>query len=835
MSARTQLLHERAVYIAHGRRLGSMPRWDATANAICRICKAPSAHHCRMCGAHVCHTHGSTLVPLSQGTVLHVSASSMNDVGKQVRLVPGQPREIVAREMLCNLLPAALTASASPVGTRLCDLCALYRRLLNDPANADFVPPQGALASAIAGEIPLLRYDALRLLAATCVEERGVLAAFLLGRFDALQHAFVDHAYDLWDRAVLWANCDMFGSHSRWLLAFLRSLTPADLEDAMLRLRINDLLLAATKPIVQGGANVRQHCADTFECDGATCHAYLRVYDALELLRFREPNPHPRSRLAFGRSAQTHLIYGDGGSSAMTLSVPFVLRVLATELVETRRVSGLTDSILCEIARTEPALRATVASTLLLLQHENPELTAMLAKLWSDTLGESVQDKLLHNVVRFAHVLRVDPPIRADDCAPATLDRLARQARSSVRQRLAELPNPFPLVLPWDACQRPIVGVDWSQLRVLFSARCPLLLTCIEDVAPHGPRPSVPAHELQAAADEGDGGFELISPRAAGQAQAADSAPGADLGTAPQLLRPAAHRLIFKAGDDVRRDELVIAVIRVMDTLLKTAYRRDVGLETYSVFATGPSEGFIQCVDDAQTLARVISQHGTLLRYFASLHPDSQDAAAGMQATSVDTRLLGRFVTSSAAWCAATYVLGITDRHANNIMIRTDGAVFHIDFSNILGEERNAAYDDTDVPLDPFSVRLLGDENSPEARDFMDQAVELFAILRMHASLLHAMLCVAPHLDPERIVAELRRRLHLGLDAVEACELFRAALGASYRQKMAQALADENPSLLRSVRAGAASSFAALASGVAAGVGASAHYLATSLARGLDR
>ena len=122
---------------------------------------------------------------------------------------------------------------------------------------------------------------------------------------------------------------------------------------------------------------------------------------------------------------------------------------------------------------------------------------------------------------------------------------------------------------------------------------------------------------------------------------------------------------IMKMGDDLRQDQLIVQLFEMMDDVLKQD-NLDLKLTHYKVLAISNDFGFIECVPKIRAVADIFKEDNNTLVKF------------------LDTETkLEKYVKSCAAYCIITYLLGIGDRHFDNLLMCDDGRIFHIDFGFI--------------------------------------------------------------------------------------------------------------------------------------------------------
>nr|XP_039322313.1 phosphatidylinositol 4-phosphate 3-kinase C2 domain-containing subunit beta isoform X3 [Saimiri boliviensis boliviensis] len=141
-------------------------------------------------------------------------------------------------------------------------------------------------------------------------------------------------------------------------------------------------------------------------------------------------------------------------------------------------------------------------------------------------------------------------------------------------------------------------------------------------------------------------------------------------------------RVIFKCGDDLRQDMLTLQMIRIMSKIW-VQEGLDMRMVIFRCFSTGRGRGMVEMIPNAETLRKIQVEHGVTgsfkdrpLADWLQKHNPAEDEYE---------KAVENFIYSCAGCCVATYVLGICDRHNDNIMLKTTGHMFHIDFGRFLG------------------------------------------------------------------------------------------------------------------------------------------------------
>ncbi|KAL7557905.1 hypothetical protein ACA910_009220 [Epithemia clementina (nom. ined.)] len=235
--------------------------------------------------------------------------------------------------------------------------------------------------------------------------------------------------------------------------------------------------------------------------------------------------------------------------------------------------------------------------------------------------------------------------------------------------------------------------------------------------------------------------------------------------------------LLYKHDDDLRQEAFAVQFIRTCDKILKAA-GLDMKLLTFQCTPVGTKRGFVEWVpgsvplseicqpffesfwdnttnsDSAQTslsmfakagltkfesLTRMGNSQGSISRLTGS----GQGSGSGFRnpiqdylrsvAYDADAPYLVRrsvmdiYVKSCAGYTVITYILGVGDRHLDNLLLHQSGNFFHCDFSFLLGRDPKAFQP---VRVTDDMVQGMGGKESDNYAKFLSLASAAFLALR---------------------------------------------------------------------------------------------------------
>lgn len=176
--------------------------------------------------------------------------------------------------------------------------------------------------------------------------------------------------------------------------------------------------------------------------------------------------------------------------------------------------------------------------------------------------------------------------------------------------------------------------------------------------------------------------------------------------------------VIIKSGELGESDWMVSAVIKLMEEI----WGRDGGdfaIRRYSVFPVKQYNAVWLEFVPSRTFQSIVDED-------VNLYDDFKRDDAKMK----------RFVKSCAAYSVITYVLGIGDRHLDNLMLTDDGTFFHIDFDIKFMFGRDPKPMPPPLKISWEMVEGMGGLESEAYREFKCYTLKALMGLRTHAGLL---------------------------------------------------------------------------------------------------
>lgn len=188
-------------------------------------------------------------------------------------------------------------------------------------------------------------------------------------------------------------------------------------------------------------------------------------------------------------------------------------------------------------------------------------------------------------------------------------------------------------------------------------------------------------------------------------------------------------KIIVKKDDDLRKESLIAKLISILQFKLyqhtiKGKLNSFDQIPTYQISMVTSNIGIIEFVPDSVTLKKINNSGQTIQNYI--LDKNANEYIKDIKV---------RFAQSLAISSCLSYILGLGDRHLDNIMINYRGQIFHIDYGYLMDNPTTTILSEPKIKITSLMIDFLGGEKSNYYKLFKKYIVRVFDILRLHSDL----------------------------------------------------------------------------------------------------
>ena len=181
---------------------------------------------------------------------------------------------------------------------------------------------------------------------------------------------------------------------------------------------------------------------------------------------------------------------------------------------------------------------------------------------------------------------------------------------------------------------------------------------------------------------------------------------------------------ILIKNEDIRKDKLTMIIAHMLQKVCGNL----VNITIYNVLPINNNYGWIEMIEESNTLYDIkYKYHTTIQNYIMDLNPNM--TVRGLR---------DRFIKTCVSSCVLCYVLGVGDRHLENILVTKDGKLLHIDFSYILGDDPKQF--EVEMKITKDMLNMLGGKTSNCFKQFKSNCKKAYRKIRLRSSLWYMLL-----------------------------------------------------------------------------------------------
>jgi phosphatidylinositol 3-kinase len=209
---------------------------------------------------------------------------------------------------------------------------------------------------------------------------------------------------------------------------------------------------------------------------------------------------------------------------------------------------------------------------------------------------------------------------------------------------------------------------------------------------------------------------------------------------------------IIKKNKSLRKEQLIACLI---DILLYKLNNTNIQLiPSYKIIMLNKDIGIIEYIENSYTLRSINEKGFTLQNYILNLNLNDK----------MDT-IKTRFVHSLSISSAIAYIIGLGDRHLDNIMINNLGQIFHIDYGYIM-DNPIKLFNIPEIKLTNDIIDFLGGNNSLYYNEFKKIIVQIYNLYRANKNILYIFfkfIADSENLEWNQISSKLDTKLMIGM------------------------------------------------------------------------